>query len=124
MSSMIEHLPQHSQFPFPLHPTVKFKRCWIRCGKLNARKQKYIIFSRNCIYYYSDAAIDGNEGILPTGVIPLLNLLPPTKKMVTREICEILVKSKNEVIPYIRIVNEKDVIRREKKVFCFEFGRK
>ena len=46
----------------------------MRCGKLKTQKQRHIMISRNCLYYYKTNAIDLDESILATGVIPLCGL--------------------------------------------------
>lgn len=55
-------------------PKEEFKRCWMRCGKLKTQKQRYIVISRNCLYYYKNSTIETDESILATGVIPLYGL--------------------------------------------------
>ena len=112
----------YSQFPYPLQNEVIFQRCQLKCGKLNTRKTKNLVISRNCLYYYSSTTVDSKECLLPTGVLPLVHLQFPEKRLIQREKCEVIVKSTVDKIAYIRILNEKEIKGKEKKEFCFIFG--
>ena len=83
---------------------------------------KDLVISRNCLYYYHATTVDRKEYLLPTGILPLVNLQFPEKRVIQRERCEVIVKSTMDKVAYIRILNEKEVKRKEKKEFCFIFG--
>lgn len=82
MTLLILPLSPFSQFPYPLRKEVTFPRCWMRCGKLNTQKQRFLVVSRNCLYYYKTAAINTDESTLATGVLPLSKLLFITRMVV------------------------------------------
>ena len=112
----------YSQFPYPLQNEVIFQKCQLRCGKLHSKRMKDFVISRNCLYYYPAATIGDKDCVLPTGVLPLVNLKLPEKRLIHQEKCEVIVRSLASGVTYIRIVNEKEVKRKEKKEFCFVFG--
>ena len=73
-----------SQFPYPYDSPSFVSLCRMRCGELNGWKTRYVMISRNCLYYYH--SIDGlvekkSKPMLqlPTGVVPLTNLASSTR---------------------------------------------
>ena len=131
MTPLILPLSPYSQFPYPLRKEAVFPRCWMRCGKLNVQKQRFLVVYRNCLYYYKTAAVSVDESTLATGVLPLSNLLFITRMVVfmhgvlmqvTSEICEVLITCPSGDVPYIRILEKDHVTARSKPRFSFEFG--
>ena len=87
MTPLILPLSPFSQFPYPLRKEVTFPRCWMRCGKLNTQKQRFLVVSRNCLYYYKRATISVDESTLATGILPLSGLLFITRMVVPFAVC-------------------------------------
>lgn len=87
MTPLILPLSPFSQFPYPLRKEVTFPRCWMRCGKLNTQKQRFLVVSRNCLYYYKRAAISVDESTLATGILPLSGLLFITRMVALLAVC-------------------------------------
>ena len=87
MTPLILPLSPFSQFPYPLRKEVTFPRCWMHCGKLNVQKQRFLVISRNCLYYYKTAAVNSDESTLATGVLPLSRLLFITRMVVLLVAC-------------------------------------
>jgi len=113
----------YSQFPYPLQNEVIFKECQLKCGKMNIKKTKYLVLSRNCLYYYPSTPAESKECFLSAGIIPLVGLQFPQKRVVYSEKCEVIVKSAVNNIAYIKMKNAMQVEKREKREFCFVFGK-